>query len=60
MLERQQLTVITVTNSHWSPYSQSPQILLSYGNEATPEVRESKSSKFTGVRVIAARRREGH
>ena len=48
-----------VTNSHRSPYSQSPPILLSHGNQATPEVRGSKSSKFAGVRVIAAGRREG-
>ena len=48
-----------VTNSHQSPYSQSPPILLSYGNEVTPQVRGSKSSKFAGARVIAVRRREG-
>ena len=47
----------TVTNSHRSPHSQSPRILLSYGNEATPEVRGSKSSKKACVKVIAAGRR---
>ena len=49
----------TVTNSHRSPYSQSPPILLGYGNEATPEMRGSKTPKFAGAWVIAAGRTEG-
>ena len=47
------------TSSHRSPHSQSSKILLSHGNEATSEMRGSKSFKKAGVKVIAAGRREG-
>ena len=36
-----------VTNSHWSPYSQSPQVLLSYGNEATPTLVSHVSPRIS-------------
>ena len=36
-----------VTNSHWSPYSKSPEVLLSYGNEATPTVASHVSPRIS-------------